>query len=58
MRSVIETDGWANASTGAALVENIPWPLDSSIDVVRVIEDPVLSGVEGPWALIYSRSDG
>jgi nucleotide-binding universal stress UspA family protein len=51
MRILLATDGSANAAIAAALVENIPWPLDSSIDVVRVLEDPVLSGVEGPWPM-------
>jgi nucleotide-binding universal stress UspA family protein len=51
MRILLATDGSANAAIAAALVGNIPWPLGSSIDVVRVLEDPALNGVEGPWPM-------
>lgn len=51
MRIVLATDGSPNAAIAATLVENIPWPLGTSIDVARVVEDPSLNGVEGAWPM-------
>lgn len=51
MRILYATDGSTNAEIAATLVENIPWPLGTSIDVVRVLDDPSVNGVEGPWPI-------
>ena len=45
MRMMLATDGSANAAIAATLVENTRWPLGTSIDVVRVLEDAGRSGV-------------
>jgi nucleotide-binding universal stress UspA family protein len=51
MRIMLATDGSANAAIAATLVENIRWPLGTSIDVVRVLEDTTPNGLEGPWPM-------
>jgi nucleotide-binding universal stress UspA family protein len=51
MRILLATDGSATAAIAARLVENIPWPPGTSIDVVRALDDPGLNGVEGPWLI-------
>jgi nucleotide-binding universal stress UspA family protein len=51
MRVLIATDGTDNAAIAAELVENIRWPLGSSIDIVRVVGVGGLNGMVGPWPL-------
>jgi nucleotide-binding universal stress UspA family protein len=51
MRIVLATDGSASAAVAATLVENMRWPLGTSIDVVRVLADTGLNGIEGPWPM-------
>jgi nucleotide-binding universal stress UspA family protein len=51
MRVLFATDGSDNAAIAAELVENIRWPLGSSIDVVRVVGYGSLNGIVGPWPL-------
>jgi nucleotide-binding universal stress UspA family protein len=48
MRVLLAYDGSAGAAEAAALTEAIPWPSDSVLRVVSVIE-PILSPMSGPW---------
>ena len=48
MRVLLAYDGSAGAAEAAALTEVIPWPSDSVLRVVSVIE-PILSPMSGPW---------
>lgn len=48
MRVLLAYDGSAGAVEAAALTEAIPWPSDSVLRVVSVIE-PILSPMSGPW---------
>src|SRR5438094_7953821 len=48
MRVLLAYDGSAGAAEAAALTEAIPWPSESVLRVVSVIE-PILSPMSGPW---------
>jgi len=51
MRVLLATDGSGSAAIAAELVKNIRWPQGSSIDVIRVVGEPSLEGIVGPWPL-------
>src|SRR4029079_6048848 len=51
MRILLATDGSTSSAMAATLVENIPWPLGTSIDIVRVVDDAIPNRIEGPWPL-------
>jgi nucleotide-binding universal stress UspA family protein len=48
MRALLAYDGSAGAAEAAALTEAIPWPSDSVLRVVNVME-PILSPMSEPW---------
>jgi len=48
MRVLLAYDGSAGAAEAAALAEAIPWPSDSVLRVVSVIE-PIMMPISGPW---------
>ena len=48
MRVLLAHDGSAGAAEATALTAAIPWPSDSALRVVNVIE-PILSSMSGPW---------
>jgi len=48
MRVLLAYDGSAGAAEAAALTQAIPWPSDSVLRVVSVLE-PILSPMSGPW---------
>lgn len=48
MRALLAYDGSAGAAEAAALTQAIPWPSDSVLRVVTVLE-PILSPMSGPW---------
>ena len=48
MRVLLAYDGSAGAAEAAALTDAIPWPSDSVLRVVSVIE-PILTPMSGPW---------
>jgi nucleotide-binding universal stress UspA family protein len=48
MRVLLAYDGSAGAGEAAALTAAIPWPSDSVLRVVSVIE-PMLAPISGPW---------
>jgi nucleotide-binding universal stress UspA family protein len=48
MRVLLAYDGSAGAAEAAALTVAMPWPSDSVLQVVSVIE-PILSTMSGPW---------
>jgi nucleotide-binding universal stress UspA family protein len=48
MRALLAYDGSAGAAEAAALTAAIPWPGDSVLRVVSVIE-PILAPMSGPW---------
>ena len=48
MRVLLAYDGSPGAAEAAALTEAVPWPTDSILRVVSVIE-PILSPMSGPW---------
>jgi nucleotide-binding universal stress UspA family protein len=48
MRILLATDGSSSAAIAASLVSNVPWPVGSSVDVVRVIEDQG-QVIAAPW---------
>jgi nucleotide-binding universal stress UspA family protein len=48
MRVLLAYDGSAGAAEAAALTQAIPWPGDSVLRVVSVLE-PILSPISGPW---------
>lgn len=55
MRVLLAYDGSAGATEAAALTQAIPWPNDSELRVVSVIE-PILSAMSGPWDRGYVLS--
>ncbi len=48
MRALLAYDGSAGATEAVALAEAIPWPSDSVLRVVSVIE-PIITSTSGPW---------
>jgi nucleotide-binding universal stress UspA family protein len=48
MRVLLAYDGSAGSAEAAALAEAIPWPKDSVLRVVSVIE-PIVMAMSGPW---------
>jgi nucleotide-binding universal stress UspA family protein len=48
MRVLLAYDGSTGAAQAAALTEAIPWPNDSVLGVVSVIE-PIVMPISGPW---------
>ncbi len=48
MRVLLAYDGSAGAMEAVALAESIPWPSDSLLRVINVIE-PIAMSVSGPW---------
>jgi nucleotide-binding universal stress UspA family protein len=48
MRVLLAYDGSAGATEAVALAEAIPWPSDSVLRVVSVIE-PIMMPISGPW---------
>jgi nucleotide-binding universal stress UspA family protein len=59
MRVLLAYDGSAGAAEAAALTQAIPWPNDTVLRVVSVIE-PILMPISGPWdrgAVLSSELD-
>src|SRR4051794_17234652 len=48
MRVLLAYDGSVGAGQAAALTSAIPWPSDSVLHVVNVLE-PMLAPMSGPW---------
>jgi nucleotide-binding universal stress UspA family protein len=48
MHVLLAMDGSSGSATAAKLVENIHWPLGSSVDVVRVVREGNLDVILGP----------
>lgn len=58
MRVLLATDGSENAAIAEALVGNVAWPLETSIQVVRVVGagDTESDAAVGPWPLGLATS--
>jgi nucleotide-binding universal stress UspA family protein len=51
MRVLLATDGSETAAIAAELVQNIRWPVGSSIELVRVVPEGIANPVMGPWPM-------
>ena len=56
MRVLFATDGSEGSAIAAELVGNIRWPIGSSVEVVRVVEDRSLELAAGPWPAVALRA--
>lgn len=56
MRTLLALDGSAGAATARALVQDLPWPAESHIEAIRVVE-PVLSVFGTPGVVFETPID-
>jgi nucleotide-binding universal stress UspA family protein len=52
MRVLLATDGSGSSAIAAELVANIRWPIGTSIDAVRVVEEVGQDLIVGPWPAV------
>jgi nucleotide-binding universal stress UspA family protein len=58
MRVLLATDGSDSAAVAAELVRNVPWPMGTSIDAVRVVEERGQELAIGAWPGVGLRVPG